>query len=170
MCSSLPYYFLLITHYLTWQEVPTVRNHNGSVNSKQKPNSLPQSFYTKLYVFIERPDLLPCWCDSNALTPYTVIRDVIVPIVTEKSDILRSIKPTARQSLYHGTTASLRILYISLLISHPGVRRAVSTILKAPWNKLQEKVCQWTTHWVSWIQLRTHARTNTPVFQDSLKY
>jgi len=67
---------------------------------------------------------------------------------------------TARQNLYHGTTASLRILYISLLISHPGIRRVVSVILKAPWNKLQGKACQWTTQW-----LRTPARTHAHIHQ-----
>jgi hypothetical protein len=59
------------SYYLTWQEVPTVRNHNGSVNSTQKPNPIPQSFFTKQYALMELPDLLPCWCDSNALHYYS---------------------------------------------------------------------------------------------------
>jgi hypothetical protein len=59
------------SYYLTWQGVLTVRSHNVKVNATQKPNSLPQSFCTKLYAFVELPDLLPCWCDSNALHYYS---------------------------------------------------------------------------------------------------
>jgi hypothetical protein len=59
------------SYYLTWQGVPTVRNHNVSVNSTQRQNSLPQYFFTNLvHAFMELPDLLPCWCDSNALHYY----------------------------------------------------------------------------------------------------
>ena len=147
------------SYYLTWQGVSTVRNHNVSVNSTQKPKSLPQSFFTKLYAFMELPDLLPFWCDSNALHYYSGgdgfqswRRNQISPDPPCKQHERASI--VARPHLCEFFTCH----FSSVIQVFDCCVYDTESIMK---QTARKSLPMDHTHWASWIQLRTRTHTHT---------
>ena len=161
------------SYYLTWQGVSTVRNHNVSVNSTQKPKSLPQSFFTKLYAFMELPDLLPFWCDSNALHYYSGgdgfqswRRNQISPDPPCKQHDRASI--VARPHLcefftfhFSSVTQVFDVLCLWYWNNHETNCKKKSANGSHALGQLNP---------VAHAHTHTHTHTNTQIFQDSLKF